>query len=320
MGEMQLKLRVGRHRSFTTVSPDRLLAHLRVVREPSIMFSEYSSGQLPSAWLNWAIVGYSSSKIAALFRDRHEHVILEAVPRVWLMGGVVQYLLKALACSVVPIAGCGGSGQGWMRPGCNMHICIRQRPAWVRFGLVCRSRTQLIFCWANFTINCRHMVICLSFLPLFPLFLSSLLSSYISSALSVEPSLLSPVSPVLCQSVSNLQLLRLFSSLLPLGSVSGTVSLFFYLFTLPFPSLFLHSALPTHLTCSVWSIILSFCLPVLLAHTFLPWGEVLGSDHLALPQIKVPLTCSVDLGPRHLLKALGVFPGVIGKQWAMKHS
>lgn len=46
---MQLKLWVGRHRSFMIVSPDRLLAYLRVVREPSVMFSEYSSGQLPSA-------------------------------------------------------------------------------------------------------------------------------------------------------------------------------------------------------------------------------------------------------------------------------
>lgn len=111
------------------------------------------------------------------------------------------------------------------------------------------------------------MVICLSFLPLFPLFLSSLLSSYISSALSVEPSLLSPVSPVLCQSVSNLQLLRLFSSLLPLGSVSGTVSLFFYLFTLPFPSLFLHSALPLiQPVLSDPSSCISVCLSSLLTH------------------------------------------------------
>lgn len=120
-----------------------------------------------------------------------------------------------------------------------------------------------------------------------------------------------------CQSVSNLQLLRLFSSLLPLGSVSGTVSLFFYLFTLPLPSRSPHSAHP--LIQPVPSD-LSSCLSVLLAHTFLLQGEGLGSDQLALTEIEFPLTYSVDLGPRHLLKALGGFPGVTGRQWATKCS
>lgn len=45
-----------------------------------------------------------------------------------------------------------------------------------------------------------------------------------------------------------------------------------------------------------------------------------GSDHLALTQIQFPLTYSVDLGPRHLPKALGILPGVTGKQWAVKCS
>lgn len=64
--------------------------------------------------------------------------------------GAVQYLVKApvcrVACGGVPIAGCGRSGQGWMHAGCNMHLRVRQCPAWARVGLVCKSCTQLIFC------------------------------------------------------------------------------------------------------------------------------------------------------------------------------
>lgn len=98
-------------------------------------------------------------------------------------------------------------------------------------------------------------------LPIFPLFLSSLLPPTV-----YEPSLLNPVSPVLCQSVSNLQLLRLFSSLLPLGSVSGTVSLFFYLFTVPLPSLSLHPAHPLIQPVLSELSSLSFCQSSLLTH------------------------------------------------------
>ena len=73
--------------------------------------------------------------------------------------------------------------------------------------------------------------------------------------LHYEPSLLSPVSPVLCQSVSNLQLLRLFSSLLPLGFVSGTVSLFFLPLYSPVSLPFSAFSTSAHPTCSVWSVI-----------------------------------------------------------------
>lgn len=111
------------------------------------------------------------------------------------------------------------------------------------------------------------MVICLSFLPLFPLFLSSLLPTpYIFCAV-YEPSPLSPVSPVLCQSVSNLQLLRLFSSLLPLGSVSGTVSLFTSSSLSRFPPFLcirhIHSS---NLLCLICQPCLSVCPSFLLTH------------------------------------------------------
>lgn len=98
-------------------------------------------------------------------------------------------------------------------------------PCHGRFVRVHRSHTQLIFSWVNFTINCKPGY----FFPsgVFPP------RSFLPSSLpfifcTVYKPLLSPVSPVLCQFVSNLQLLRLFSSLLPLGSVSGTVFFFFF--------------------------------------------------------------------------------------------
>lgn len=124
--------------------------------------------------------------------------------------------------------------------------------------------TQLIYSWLNFTINCKPTVCSFprvsshcSFLPPSP--------PYIFCTVC-EPSLLSPVSPVLCQSVSNLQLLRLFSSLLPLGSVSGTVSLFFFfpnLLILLFPPPpFSAFSTSTHSACLMHQSLL----PVLLSH------------------------------------------------------
>lgn len=178
-----------------------------------------------------------------------------------------------------------------------------------RFVHVHRSHTQLIFSWVNFTINCKPGY----FFPsgVFPP-CSFLPSSLPFIFCTVWKPLLSPVSPVLCQFVSNLQLLRLFSSLLPLGSVSGTV-FFFFLKPLysPISPLSLHSAHPLSQPVS------SICHPCLsvLAHTSFPHGEVLGSDHLALTQIKFPLTFSVDLGSRNLVKALDASPGVTGRQW-----
>lgn len=173
--------------------------------------------------------------------------------------------------------------------------------------------TQLIYSWLNFTINCKPTVCSFprvsshcSFLPPSP--------PYIFCTVC-EPSLLSPVSPVLCQSVSNLQLLRLFSSLLPLGSVSGTVSLFFFFFSKPPyspvpPPPFLCIQHIHSFSLSDASVIAT-CPPF----TSLSCDEVLGSAFLALTQSKSSLTHSVDLGPRNLEKALGVFPGVTGRQW-----
>lgn len=102
--------------------------------------------------------------------------------------------------------------------------------------------TQLGICPSCFSSHCF-------FLPSFP---------HVSSAL------LSPLPSTLfflfCVGLFLTCSYSLFSSLLPLGSVSGTVSLFFYLFTLPFPSLSLHSAHPlTHPVLSDPSS-LSFCL------------------------------------------------------------
>lgn len=48
------------------------------------------------------IAGHSSSKTAALFRDRHECVILECIPQVWLMGG-----------AEMPMRSGGGGQEEW---------------------------------------------------------------------------------------------------------------------------------------------------------------------------------------------------------------
>lgn len=138
-----------------------------------------------------------------------------------------------------------------------------------RFVHVHRSHTQLIFSWVNFTINCKPGY----FFPsgVFPP-CSFLPSSLPFIFCTVWKPLLSPVSPVLCQFVSNLQLLRLFSSLLPLGSVSGTVFFFFLsLFTLPFPPFLciqhIHSASLSHPS------VIPVCLSLLthLSHTVKFW-------------------------------------------------
>ena len=223
----------------------------------------------------------------------------------------------------------GGGGWEERYGSCSQHWCSRRRlwQEWVRLdacrlqhAFVCQTVPCTGTLWAcaqephtahlslstfhRWSPAHSHPSVLLASLPTVPLFPPP--APCIFCAV-YEPSLLSAASPVLCQSISNLQLLRLFSSLLPLGSVSGTVSFFIPLYSpvsLPFSALspsLLHPLLSGPPS-------LSFCLSVLLAHTFLPPSEVWGSDHLALTQIKFPLTYSLDLGPRHLCKAPRHFP------------
>lgn len=128
--------------------------------------------------------------------------------------------------------GCVPSAWGWEwgRLGVNTRVgvCVTQ----CLRGHLLAPGAQL--CSGHFTTSAGTRI------PVCPSFFSSR-CSFLPAPCAVRASSSQPSS---CQSVSNLQLLRLFSSLLPLGSVSGTVSLFFYLFTLPFPSLSLHPAHP----------------------------------------------------------------------------
>lgn len=113
-------------------------------------------------------------------------------------------------------------------------------------------------------------------------------------------------SPALCQSVSNLQLLRLFSSLLPLGSVSGTVSPFTSLHSCFPPFLCIQHIPSSILFCLICHPCLSVCPPSVLTHFA---HEV--KFRVFFTQINLPLTQSVDLGPVTSLKPRP-FPGVAG--------